>query len=174
MATVLGGGAGNQIIMTVRNNEAAGGTTITRGSPVALDITAIAAHTMDGLNNDLDVNVDPVVPDDDAVGAAGICLGIAMEDILPQEYGRVCQLGPVRALFDDTAAVGAVIGVDASANTRVSDAANATFQAPVGICLETGVQGELKWIWCDCISTSFGGCTPAGDGNPENLWGVAY
>ena len=76
--------------------------------------------------------------------------------------------------MDDTSAVGIVVGVDASVNTRISDAASATFQAPIGIQLETGVQGELKWVWVDCISSSFGGADPAGDGSPDNFWGVAY
>lgn len=170
MATPLGGGAGNKFILNCQNQHAS--TEILQGEVVELDITLVL--TMDGLNNDPVMGVVPNTIADDADGAAGRALGIAMENIAAGDFGPICVFGIVQVLMDDTAAIGAVVGIDPGTPVRVSDAASATFQAPMGIMLETGVQAELKFAMVDFIGGSWGGSDPAGDGSPNDFWGVSF
>lgn len=173
MSTPLGGGSGSQIITNVYNSHAS--TTIAKGEVVELDITGISAGapSMDGMTGDRILEVVPNTVADDSLGNAGITLGIALEEIEAGKFGHICMWGLVLVLGDDTAAVGVVVGVDASTPVRTSDAANATFQAPHGIQMETGVQAALKWVFVDFLSSRFGG-SAAADGITTHYHGVAY
>lgn len=173
MSTPLGGGSGSQINTNVYNSHAS--TTIVQGQVVELDITGIIANVpkMDGMTTDRILEVVPNTVADDSLGNAGITLGIALDDIVAGKFGQICMWGLVLVLGDDSAAVGAVVGVDAGTPVRTSDAANATFQAPHGIQVETGSQGLLKWVFVDFLSSRFGG-SAAADGINTHYHGVAY
>lgn len=170
MVTSLGHGIANAIIFHGQNDHAS--TTILKGEVIKLDITVIAYA--DGMTKDAVFAIQPNDTIDSSIGVGGIALGIAREDIIAGATGEFVVFGLVQCLGDDTAAVGAVIGVDASDAGRTSDAANATFQAPCGIQLETGVQGERKWCFVDFISGSFGGQSNLTLSGPTTFWGTAY
>ena len=175
MGTPLGTGAGNKIIFNVRNNAAVSGDTIPEGGVASLVVSAVSAH--DYLTQDPVFNVVLNATADSARGTGGVCFGVALGDIAPQEYGQVCVFGLCKGMGADTdLTAGKVVSIKNSSTNyhKFSLGVDTDDQAPYGIWLGgTSADGELDWACVDFISGAYGGDS-GGAAVSDMFWGKAY